>query len=469
MNKYRKLASNSILFAIGGFSSKILAFFLVPLYSTYLSAEEFGAADIVITTVNVLFPVISLSLSDAVLRLLYDTKYKARDLLRNAFTEMYISLAALSLVILINHFTVGYIDTKFLIYGVLLYLFNNISSVLNNYLKANDKVRALTIAGIVNTTLTFLFAILFIVVLKKGLDGYLISLIVSSAIGDVILLCFCRLSLDWFWPSIEKSVLTDMLRFAIPIIPSTIAWWINTSADKYMITLMISASANGMYSMAHKLPSILTVLASFFCSAWQLSIIDNIDKPDNRHFINQMYEAYCLICFIVCSAGIASSRYLGIIFLRGEFFDGYNLMPMLFVATVFSSITGFLGSISIAKKETKNLAKSTTIGAVVNILLNLLLISMLGTNGAAIATAISFLIITIIRAKPFVIDRTFERTVIVRSALISLLIFLCAVLSLSFNQLMIPIGSATLLVTVVMYRGVLGKIIKIIPKKGGSI
>lgn len=465
MNKYRKLASNSILFAISGFSSKVLSFFLIPLYASYLSTEEFGIADIVITTVNVLFPVLSLSLADAILRLLYDTKYKSKDLLRNAFTEMYISVAFLLVILILNHFILRLVETKYCLYGIGLYLFNYCTSILNNYLKANDKVRALTWVGIVNTFITLLLALLLIVVLRAGLDGYLLSLVISSIIGNIVLIYFCKLPISYLYPAINKSVMKDMLKFSIPIIPSTIAWWINTSVDKYMITAMISTSANGLYSMAHKIPSILTVIASFFGSAWQLSVIDNINSSDNKQFITLMYEAYCFVCFIICTLGITISKGISIIFLKGDFIEGYIIMPILFVATVFSSINGFLGSISIAQKNTKNLAKSTILGAIINVTFNFFLIRYVGITGAAIATAFSFMIIAIIRIKPFLYDGTIKKSAIIKSVIISIIIFICAIVSAVFNSLMIPIGIGTMIVTAFSYQKISKKIIKIIPIK----
>lgn len=74
MNQYKKLFNDSIVFAIGSFGSKLITFFLVGFYTYYLSKSEYGTADLLINSVNLLLPVVSLSVSEGVLRFVLDSK-----------------------------------------------------------------------------------------------------------------------------------------------------------------------------------------------------------------------------------------------------------------------------------------------------------------------------------------------------------------------------------------------------------
>ena len=71
-NKYGYLAKNTLLFTVSSFSSKILSFLLVPLYTNVLSTADYGIADIVSTTSTLLTFVVSLNISESVLRFAID-------------------------------------------------------------------------------------------------------------------------------------------------------------------------------------------------------------------------------------------------------------------------------------------------------------------------------------------------------------------------------------------------------------
>ena len=67
-DKYKKLARNSAIFLIGNLGSKVITFLIVPFYTYYLTTAEYGAADLVTTTVNLIAPFAMMGMNEAVLR-----------------------------------------------------------------------------------------------------------------------------------------------------------------------------------------------------------------------------------------------------------------------------------------------------------------------------------------------------------------------------------------------------------------
>ena len=171
----------------------------------------------------------------------------------------------------------------------------------------------------------------------------------------------------------------------------------NNSIDKYFVTAICGAAQNGIYAVSYKIPTILTVFHSIFSQAWNLSAIKEFDKNDKDGFFANTYTMYNAILVILCSGLVLFNIPIAKILFAKDFFVAWKYSSVLLVSIVFSALSGFLGSIFTAVKDSKIFAVSTVISAIVNCILNAILIPMWGIQGAAIATAISFFLIWFIR------------------------------------------------------------------------
>ena len=64
-NKSKELVKGTLIYAIGSFGSKILSLLIVPLYTFFIVPEELGNYDLILTTVNLLIPIITLQITGA--------------------------------------------------------------------------------------------------------------------------------------------------------------------------------------------------------------------------------------------------------------------------------------------------------------------------------------------------------------------------------------------------------------------
>ena len=176
-----------------------------------------------------------------------------------------------------------------------------------------------------------------------------------------------------------------------------VAWWINNSIDKYFVTAICGIAINGIYSVAYKIPTILTVFQSIFSQAWNLSAIKEFDKNDEEGFFSKTYETYQAGLVVLCSTLIIMNIPIAHVLFAKDFFQAWEFSSILLISLVFNALSGFLGSIFTAVKNSKIFAVSTVSAAIVNIILNSIMIPTMGAQGAAIATAISFFMIWAIR------------------------------------------------------------------------
>lgn len=394
-NKYKKLLSDTLLFSISNFGSKVLVFLLVPLYTNILSTEEYGTVDLIISMVNLLVPVMTLLIAEAGLRFAFDKNVDKNQVLTAGLLFSIISTAVLFFLKPAVNYLNGTISDYWYYLLVIYFLFAT-SSFLSNYIRGIDKTKLFALKGIVYTLSLVTTNILFLLVFKWGMKGYIYAFILTEVITVVFMLLGGKI-INNFKPSFNITLYKQMLKYSIPMIPSTISWWIMNVSSKYIITEYLGLSQNGIYSVAYKIPSILSLLTNLFIQAWQISAIQNHEEKDNNNFIKNVYQYYFIISIALSSGLILFSKIMGYILYAKEYFIAWTIVPILIVAYNFSGMSGFLASVYSAEKKTGMLFYSTVFGAIANIVLNILLIPRFGIMTAAYSTLIGFFITWLIR------------------------------------------------------------------------
>lgn len=458
--KIKSLAKDTGLFAIGSFGSKLLLFLLTPLYTNILTTEQYGITDLINTTINFIYPVFTLSISEATLRFLMDKNYSKRSVLNNSLLITAFSFVA---VFIIKPF-VGHIDESldvYWIYFFVIFCLTNINLVLSNFVKGIGKTTLYAVAGIIHTIVIIICNVLFLVYFKFGINGYLLSIVIGISVSILLKIIFGNFRQFIFPIQVDAKVLKDMLVYCIPMIPTIIAWAINTSIDKYMIINLIGMSENGIYSVAHKIPTILTTVLTIFLNAWQLSAINNHGEKGESEFQSEIYNLFNIVCVIGCLFTILLNKPLAKILFAKDFYVAWRYVPLLTTSALFAALAGFLAATYRAAKKTKSLFVSVLIGAVINVVLNFILLKFIGTIGAAIATGISFFavwlfrIILIQKIVPIKID--FLKTVI------AYVLFFLAVIIESFGyEYSFIVSLGVLLVILFVYRNDLTRIYSIV-------
>ena len=247
--------------------------------------------------------------------------------------------------------------------------------------------------------MTFIaFNILFLVVLKMGINGYLLSMVLSNLITILYLFLGAKL---WQYivppKEISRELARKMLQYSVPMIPNSLSWWVSNSSDKYMLTFFCGVAATGVYSVSQRIPSLFATISTIFISSWQISAIDDFGSKESIDFYSRIYRIYSTFNILALSGLILLTKPLAKFLFSKSFFDGWQFVPMLLMAFLFQAMSSYLGTIYTSAKKTKMLFISTIIAAMANIVLNAILIPAFGAQGAAIATFASYFIIWLIR------------------------------------------------------------------------
>lgn len=386
----KRLTTDTVLFAISSFGSKILIFLLTPLYTSVLSTTEYGVADLITTTINFLYPVLTLAIADATLRFVLDKDTPSEDVM---MSSMFFTIIATPLLVVCSPMVKRISPDLYEYWGIFIisYLMFNIQNTWANFIKGLNKTKLFALQGIVQTVTIIVCNIYFLLIQKSGLYGYLLSIIIGYTVPSILMLFGAKLYTYFSFKKVNNKVVKEMLKYSIPMIPTLLAWIINTSIDKYMIIAFIGMSASGIYGAAHKIPSIITTILNVFVQAWQISAITNYKAKDEGEYYTKVYGALNVVCIIGCIALFPFSKIMARLLFASSYYSAWQCIPLLTLSAIFSVLSGFLAAAFRAYKKTNELFVSVMVGAILNVGLNFVLIRWIGIIGAATATAFSFL------------------------------------------------------------------------------
>ncbi len=396
--KYKTLLSNTAILGLGTFGSKLLVYFLMPLYTACLSSDQFGRADLIAQTANLLIPILSISICDAVFRFTLErTENRSAVLSTGVFVIGAGAAVGMPIALLLNavpYFSGGY---GWMILGYV--VASNFHTLCANYLRASGQTKLFALQGIFTTAITVTLNLLFLLGFDMNVAGYVLSVVLADMLVGIALFFGCGL-----WKKISLSAFSldyasRMVRYSAPLIPTTIFWWITNVSDRYLIAYFCGDDVNGLYAAAFKIPTLLILVSGIFIEAWHFSAVtDGGDRGQQSGFFSTVFDSFQAVMFMAGAGLTAFAKVCSVLLFDDSYYTAWRYMPILLLATVFSSLVTFMGSVYLVEKKSLNSFYTSLIGALVNLILNLILIPIWDAQGAAIATFICYLVVFIIRA-----------------------------------------------------------------------
>lgn len=390
MSNYRTLAKNVGILTIANFGTKFLSFLLVPLYTSVLTTSDYGTYDLVFNTISVLIPILTANVVDAVLRFSIDEGSDSKKIMSVGFKYFMGSMAVVCLGLGVNCILgISQAVTSLSFYIAALFGTQALSGILLYCARGLNRFTDVAVSSVVCSAATIGLNVLLLVVFRMGLRGYFLANTIGPAIQIVYLLI--RLGLKGVNPfKVDRGLEREMIAYSRPLIANSIAWWVNNVSDRYIVTLFCGVATNGVYSVASKIPSILSIFQTIIGQAWTISAVDEFDAEDKSGFFSNMYSLYNCLMVVMCAIIIAFDIPLARFLYAKEFFDAWRYVPFLTVSIVFGAMAGYIGGILAAVKDSKEFARTSVIGAISNIALNIILVPFIGPLGSALATAFCY-------------------------------------------------------------------------------
>lgn len=447
MEKNKELIKNTIIILLGKFCTQFLSFFLLPLYTGVLSANEYGTYDLIVTYTSLFVPVISLQLEMAIFRELIDVRNDNEKIDTIISSGMFSIVLQFCICLIFYYLASIFINIpykNYIIFNIFSVMVSNTFMQITRGLGKNiDYSISSVIAGIT----MILFNIVFLVILKLNVEGMIISSIISNILAALYIFVRCKLYKKFKYSNVSKKVVHKLLKYSLPLVPNGLIWWIINVSDRTIISIFLGTGANGIYAVANKFSSILIQIFNIFNLSWTESASLHINEKDKNDFFSGVFNKTLKFSITICLLIVGVLPFLFNILISKSYSEAYMYIPILLIGMIFNIIVSFLGSIYVAEKLTKEVAKTSFWAGILNILINILFVKYLGIYAAAISTVLSFLIMSVFRMVD--VQKYVKIKINFRENNIIILLFLISLLIYYFNNVLISIAFSIFIIVYV--------------------
>ncbi len=398
----KKLFKHSAIYSFGNISGRIISFLLLPVYTRLLTTQEYGILAIITVFRSILQILVNLGSKSSVVKIFFevDHKQERKEVISTGFYSLLI--ISFSSILLLWFFreklAFFFIDnpkfTYLFSFALLASFFYIIKTIPLSVFRAQEKTVEYTIFAFLTLILGLLFNIVFVIVFRENIRGILKSAFLSEII--VFLLILIPFSKNLVL-KFKKKYLTQMLTFGLPIVPSGLALWILTLLDRYFLKVFTSMDIVGIYSIGYKIASIMSMLVIVpFTMAWSPLMLKWYKEKNAKELYANVYKYFSVAGFFLALIISLYSKEIIQIMTTPAYYTAYRIVPFIVLSHLFHGFYMIFAAGCTFARKTFYFPIATGVAALMNTVLNILLIPYYQMMGAAVATVISYLTMTVL-------------------------------------------------------------------------
>jgi len=443
-DELKKTFQKTAIYSLGNLSSKVIGFVLLPLYTDYLSLSEYGILAILEATSQILIGIFGFNLTTSMMRWCASEKnvdIQKQIISSTLFTTILIAFTfslifvpyskEISSIIFSTNTFENYI--KILLLSV---SFGILSNVPLEVVRFREKAGFYIFLTITKFILILLLNIYFIVFKNMGVEGIILSQLIGFIYVLVASLPFMLKNLQLL---VNLKIIIEMFKFGLPLVFSTSALLVLALGDRYIIKYFIDEASVGIYSLGHKVASVINV---FILQSFQVGYLPiaykKINEPNASRYFSKV--ATYLILILVLSAltlSLFSREVIQIFSLNSDYYIAYTVVPIVSLAFVFKGMQYVFSLPFHFVKKTTYIAYIVTFTSFINIVLNIILVPKYGYLVAAGVMLFSYFLMSLLYYY-FSKDLyyiPFESLKILKVLVVGMVIYLVSLLSSDDNLL----------------------------------
>lgn len=396
-NRKKELIKNTIIIALGQICTKFLWMLILPVYTQILKPEEFGLFDLYSTYWMLLGYIVFLQIEQGVFRFLIEARQdetEQKTIISTGFFGVSFNSILFSAVFVLAGFGV---DDPYKYFLLAITLVSSWSGFLLQVCRGMGDNKTYAIGGVICAIINLLFNVIFVFGVRIGVSGLFYGAFWGNLACALFIIFAKRLWNYLHIGSINRSVLRDLLKYCIPLIPNSISWWCVYASDRSITAIVLGTAANGVLAVASRFSTILSSVYNIFHLSWVESASRHIDDQDtDRYYFSVINTAFrCFFSLFIIVLPVFS---LCFPYMIGEGYgESYVLFPMYLGAAMLNVVQGLYSVVYIAKKRTEELAKTTIVSAIVNVIVYVVLVKQWGLVAAGISTVIAYAVVTVWR------------------------------------------------------------------------
>lgn len=397
MSREKEFLKNTFIISLGQFLPQLFNLILIPLLTGYLTAEEYGTYDFILTIVSLLLPVATLQIQSAAFRFLIDERDNLEGCRRIISTIVYFTLIISSAAV----FGFCFLYRSLSIMGRVLlgvYLYSDIFYILlGQVARGLADNKGFSAGAVLLSAVKTVCIVIALLVFEQGLEGVLLSFVIGYAIADVFLIIKGKVYKFISVRAFSRETLKELIQYSWPMVPNNLSNWVLRISDRLVITFFLGIEANAVYAAANNIPNIVNVAKGVVVMAWQENASIAVGDKDAAKYYSKVFEEMYALMAGITALLIGFSPVLFQLLIKGSYGDAYAQMPILFLGVFYGCMAAFQGGIYVAHKKTKSVGITTAAAAAINAAADLALVNTVGIYAGSISTLISYLVLFVFR------------------------------------------------------------------------
>ncbi len=398
MGRKQELAKNTAVLTIGKLMTKLISFFLLPLYTTILAAEEYGAYDVLVTYGTLLIPIFNWQFDQGLFRFMLDNRKdegKQKELFSTMFFSCFLQIAVYVILFLLVMPLLKMEDAYFLLLYVVLHI---LFQLLHQFIRGRGGNVKYTIASFISSSMITIMNVITLVFLKMGLQGMYISTLVALVMSIIYMVFATKFWKFFSFRCIRMDTFRQVAAYAFPLIPNNLAWWVVNASNRLVIKRFLGLTANGIFTAANKFPNVFIQFYNILNLSWTETVTLHFEDEDRDEFLTETMTALFKLFSCACFGIMALMPFIYSLLVRGaEYAPGFYQIPILMLGMLFRVLVGLYSCIYVAQKNAKKIATTSAMAAAINLTVSLGFIKSLGLYAASLSTLVAFLAMFIIR------------------------------------------------------------------------
>jgi O-antigen/teichoic acid export membrane protein len=400
-NQLLRLSKHSLIYGIGALVSQIVGFFLIPLYTRYLSPADYGNLEIFTITMSTIAIIVPLGVTAGLAMSYYESDDVERRKTSLGSAWIFLTVISFCVVALLealagNFSSVFFGSGEYTSYFRVIFLavfFDASVTLALLALRVQERSTRYVVITLIRLVMSVGLNILFIVGLHKGVLGILLSQLITA--GVIYLFLMSSLVRETRL-RFSGSRLKGMISFGAPVLASTIATWAMTMADRYFLQFLSTPTELGLYSLGYKFGMVINILiVTPFAMAWGPFFWSVAREKNAKEIYASVLTYFTLVGIFIALVISVLSREVIAVMSTPPFYDSYKVIPFIALSYVLFGCFSILGSGILLEKKTKYYPLISGVAVITNLVLNYLLIPRYGMMGAAVATLVSYILLPI--------------------------------------------------------------------------
>ena len=397
MSRQKDLAKNTAILTVGKVCTQCISFFLLPLYTAILSAEDYGTFDLFVTYATLLLPLINWQLDQGLFRFMLDYRGN-KDEQKKLFSTLLLSSTAQNIIYVILFICIEPFlkieNAYFLLLYVVLQVYN---ALFLQFVRGLGYSIKYTIASFISASATTVLNVIALVFLRMGLQGLFVSTLTAQLLTLIYLVVSSR---SWEYFSLKNARIGTFKKvgtYSIPLIPNNLAWWVVNASDRTIISHVLGTAANGIYSVANKFPNVFINFYNILNLSWTETVSLHYNDEDRDEFLTDTMTSLVKLFVAACLGIVACMPFVFPIMVNAKYNAAYNQILILMYAMLFRVLVGLYSCVYVAQKNAKKIAYTSISAAIINITVDLILINKIQVFAASLSTLVAFLSMFIVR------------------------------------------------------------------------